>query len=86
MPKAVVWLCLTLMLASAWAAVAHHHADEATSSSCQVCVVAHSVAPATAPPTPKLVYWQRFTVRHQVAEAKQELRTFALYVRPPPIA
>lgn len=83
--KAIAWLCLSLMLASVWTAVTHRHENEASSSSCQVCASAHSVAPAIASPTPKPVFCQVYGVSHHVTDPAQQFLVFALYTRPPPI-
>lgn len=84
--KAIAWFCLVLMIGSAWAAVVHRHANEANSSSCQLCVMAHSLAPASPAPTPRPVLRRVLATRHQVLDAKQSLLVFTLYVRPPPAA
>ena len=84
--KAVAWFCLVLMLGSAWAEVVHRHANEANSASCQLCVAAHSLAPASAARTPKPVLRRVVAVKHQELDAKKFLLAFSLHVRPPPIA
>lgn len=84
--KAAAWLCLLLMLASAWAALVHRHTNEANSSSCQLCIVAHSLAPARAAASPKPVFRRVRVIRHQILDAKQRLLAFSLHVRPPPSA
>jgi hypothetical protein len=42
----VVWLCLSLMLWTAVAESTHNHANKTESSSCSICVAAHSTTPA----------------------------------------
>jgi hypothetical protein len=77
---------MLLMLASAWASVAHRHANEANSSLCQICIAAHSASPTVAALAPKPVFLELLTFTCQVLDAKQHLLAFALSVRPPPIA
>jgi len=84
--KVGAWLCLLLMLASTWAMAVHRHSSEDSTSSCQICVAAHSSAPAVVSVTPKPEFHQVYAVRHQPLDAQQHLVAFALYVRPPPNA
>jgi len=84
--KVIAWSCLVLMIASAWAEVVHRHAKETNSSSCQLCIVAHSLAPASAAPSPRPVFQRVRVTKHQVLDAKHRLLAFSLYVRPPPIS
>jgi hypothetical protein len=83
--KRIAWLCLLLMLWSAIAFAAHHHADGDESAKCSVCVAALSASP-TAPALPsRTIFLAVSTVRTEpVVAAKQRLVAFALTVRPPP--
>lgn len=39
------WLCLSLMVWTVAVESVHHHPNQAGSSSCRICVVAHSTSP-----------------------------------------
>ena len=39
------WLCLSLMVWTVGVESVHHHPNQASSSSCRICVVAHSANP-----------------------------------------
>jgi hypothetical protein len=41
----LAWLCLSLMLWTAVAESTHNHPNQTESSSCSICVVAHSTTP-----------------------------------------
>jgi hypothetical protein len=82
--RPIAWLCLVLIFGSAWAVIAHRHSSEAKSSSCQVCVVAHSCAPASVSPSPRPVFPRIVELGYQIIDAKQRLIPFALSIRPPP--
>jgi len=82
--KRVAWLALVLTLWSAFAFAVHRHSSQDESSSCQVCIAAHSASPTNASPTPKPVFRRVVRFRPRAAAAKQRLEAFALYVRPPP--
>lgn len=40
------WLCLSLMLWTVAAESTHHHPNRTESTSCSICVAAHSASPA----------------------------------------
>jgi len=40
------WLCLSLMLWTVGAESTHHHPNRTESTSCSICVAAHSASPA----------------------------------------
>jgi hypothetical protein len=82
--KRLAWLPLLLTLWSAMAFAVHQHASQEESTTCQVCVAAHSASPAIVPPAPKMVFRRVLASRSRPAAAKQHLKPFALYVRPPP--
>ena len=54
--KRIAWLSLLLTLWSALAFAVHHHSSQDESTTCQVCVAAHSASPTTASPAPKPVF------------------------------
>ena len=78
------WLCLLLILWSAGAVVAHHHAEGAESAKCGVCVAAQSASPAAPVLLPNSIPVVVSPARTEVQSAKQRLETFALATRPPP--
>jgi hypothetical protein len=82
--KVIACLCLSLMLWSALALAMHRHSSEQESHSCQVCVAAHSAAPATIPRVPRPQFRKVLTLKLRPVAAKQRLESFARYVRPPP--
>ncbi|HTC45762.1 MAG TPA: hypothetical protein VK722_00445 [Candidatus Aquilonibacter sp.] len=82
--KRVAWLSLLLTLWSAFAFAVHRHSSQDESTTCQVCVAAHSASPASPSVAPKPVFRRVVTFRPQASRAKQHLAIFALYVRPPP--
>jgi len=78
-------LCLLLIVWSAAAVIAHHHAEGAKSVRCTVCVAAHSTSPAAQTVLPHTTFVPvSFLTSAPVAAAKQRLAVFALTVRPPP--
>ncbi|MFZ1050251.1 MAG: hypothetical protein WBP65_09545 [Candidatus Sulfotelmatobacter sp.] len=82
--KGIAWLSLLLTLWSAVAFAVHRHSSQDESTTCQVCVAAHSASPTNAAPTPKPVFRRVVAFRPRPTAAKQHLVAFALYVRPPP--
>jgi hypothetical protein len=82
--KWIAWLGIVLMVWSALALVSHRHSKEENSSSCQLCVAAHSVAPTKTAPAPKPALQRILTVAHKPVDGSLQLTVFALYVRPPP--
>lgn len=83
--KLIAWLCLLLMLLSAYIFAAHQHSSSSDDAQCTICVVAHSASPASSSTSLTAVFV--LVVAMVVAEAisaKQRLISFALSVRPPP--
>ena len=79
-------LCLLLTVWTAAAVVAHHHANNAESQTCPVCVVARAPAALTAVGSPKPVFLCVSTVLPQTVSAKSRLTPFVPTIRPPPAA
>lgn len=84
--KAKAWLCLLLMLGSAWASAVHNHANEAKAASCQVCVAAHSTVSTRISVCAKPVFRRLHAADTRTLDAQQQLLIFALFIRPPPIS
>jgi len=82
--KRIAWFALLLTLWSAVAFAMHRHSSQDESTTCQVCVAAHSASPSSASPTPKPVFRRVVPFRARATAAKQRLIAFALSVRPPP--
>ena len=82
--KRIAWLSLLLTLWSALAFAVHRHSSQDESTTCKVCVAAHSASPASASPASKPVFRRAIAFRPKPAAAKQRLIPFALCVRPPP--
>ena len=83
--KRVAWLCLLLMLWSAFAFAAHHHSSSDESAACTVCAAAHSFSPILTHKLTQTVFVRVQLIRAvEPVAAKQRLVAFALTVRPPP--
>jgi hypothetical protein len=83
--KQVAWLCLVLLLLSAYGFAAHQHSSSGDETQCTICVVAHSTSPvATTLLTSAFLVLILFVVLAGPVPAKQLLVPFALTVRPPP--
>jgi len=82
--KMAAWLCLLLTVWTAVAVVAHHHANNAESQTCPVCVAARSVAAIVTPHSVKPVFVRLSTVRVEPSFAQHRLPAFACSNRAPP--
>jgi hypothetical protein len=76
------------MLLTIWSAIAfatHQHWGATESSTCTVCIAAHSASPKTTTTTLSSVMFVSVSVfRPEPVATKQRLIAFALSVRPPP--
>jgi hypothetical protein len=80
----LTWFCLSLML---WAAVAestHNHPNQGESSSCSICMVAHSSAPASTSVHVRPVFAAIGLLQEKGEIAKAWLGVFDLGIRGPP--
>jgi hypothetical protein len=84
MSKRIACLCMLLTFWSALAFAAHQHSSATESSTCTVCIAAHSASPQTATILPRVMLVSVATVRPEPVSAKQSLTVFVLCVRPPP--
>jgi hypothetical protein len=84
--KYVVVMCLLLTLWSAMAVVVHHHGNSMESAQCMVCAAAHSASPSVAVQLLHAFFLPVRIVKVQAVSAKGRLVSFALTVRPPPVA
>jgi hypothetical protein len=83
--KRIACLCLLLTLWSAIAFATHQHWGATESSTCPVCIAAHSASPqATTTTFSSVMFVSEPVVRPEPVATKQRLIAFALCVRPPP--
>jgi hypothetical protein len=78
--------CLGLLL-TIWSAIAfatHQHWGATESSTCTVCIAAHSASPQTATTLPRVMFVSVSTFLPEPVSAKPLLTVFVLCVRPPP--
>jgi hypothetical protein len=81
-----VWLCLSLMLWTALAESTHNHPNQTESSSCTICVVAHSTAPAASVCHLRPVFEKVGQLQERDVVAKSRLGVADLDIRGPPAA
>lgn len=82
--KRIACLCVLLTLWSAISFATHQHSNATESSTCTVCIAAHSASPQAATALPSVMFVSVSTFRPEPVSAKQRLTIFVLYVRPPP--
>ena len=83
--KPIAWLCLLLMLVSAYGFAAHQHSSSLDEAQCTVCLVAHSASSVAVYKLPSAIRaLVRLPLPAEPLSAKQRLVPFALTVRPPP--
>jgi len=80
----VAWLCLSLMLWTAVAESTHNHPNKTESSSCSICVVAHSAAPTASSNPARPVFAAIGLLQEEEVIAKARLSVFGLGIRGPP--
>lgn len=81
----VAIVCLLLTVTSSFAAVLHVHSTPAESLNCQVCVLAHSTAPAAIQTAARPTFFRVADILLPELRTRQRLIVFALSVRPPPL-
>jgi hypothetical protein len=84
MLKGMACLCALLTLWSAITFATHQHSSATESSSCTVCVAAHSASPKTTTTLPRVLFVTVSNFRPEPVSVKQRLTVFVLSVRPPP--
>jgi hypothetical protein len=82
--RRIACLCVLLTFWSALAFATHQHWGATESSTCTVCIAAHSASPQTATILPSVMFVSVATVCPEPVSAKQRLTIFVLCVRPPP--
>ena len=86
MTRWLAWLCLSLMLWTAVAESTHNHPNKTESSSCTICVAAHSSAPAASCNHAAPVFTAIGLLQEEEVIAKARLSVFDLGIRGPPTA
>ena len=82
--KRMACLCVLLTLWSAITFATHQHSSATESSSCTVCIAAHSASPKATTKLPRVMFVSVTTVRPEPVLAKQCPAVLVLSVRPPP--
>jgi hypothetical protein len=82
--KRIACLCVLLTIWSAVAFAAHQHSSATESSSCTVCIAAHSASPKATTKLPQVMFVSVSLVRVEPVLAKQCPAVLVLSVRPPP--
>jgi hypothetical protein len=80
----LAWLCLSLTLWAAAAESTHHHANKTESTSCSICVVAHSAAPALRCNPARPVFNLLAFLQAEAVNAKAQFFACELGIRGPP--
>ena len=80
------WLCLSLMLWTVAAESNHHHPNRTESSTCSICVVAHSASPAVSAAQSVPLFAAVGLFREESVMVKARLDFSHLGIRGPPAA
>ncbi len=80
----LTWLCLSLMLWTAVAESTHNHPNKTESTSCSICVVAHSSAPTASSTQARPVFAAVGLLQEEEVIANARLSRFELGSRGPP--
>jgi hypothetical protein len=78
------WLCLSLMLWTAAAESTHNHPNQTESSSCSICVVAHTASPTPSSPNTAPVFAAVGVLQEETTLAKATFDVSYLGIRGPP--
>ncbi len=81
----LAWLCLSLMLWTAAAESVHNHPSQTESSSCSICVVAHTASPAISLAHSAPVFAAVGLLREQDVIAKASFDLADAGIRGPPV-
>lgn len=79
-----VWLCLSLMLWTVAVESTHNHPNKTESSSCSICVVAHSTRPTASSNQARPVFATIGLLQEEEVIAQARLGVFELGIRGPP--
>jgi len=82
--KRMACLCVLLTVWSAITFATHQHSSATESSSCTVCIAAHSASPKTTSKLPRVMFVIVSTFRTEPVLTKQCPAVLVLSVRPPP--
>jgi hypothetical protein len=80
----LAWLCLSLVLWTAVAESTHNHPNKTESTSCSICVVAHSTAPTASASQARPVFAAIGLLQVEEVIAQARLSVFELGIRGPP--
>lgn len=80
----LTWFCLSLMLWAAVAEATHNHPNQSESSSCSICMVAHSTAPTPTCTHAKPVFAAIGLLQEKELLAKARLDISDAGIRGPP--
>jgi hypothetical protein len=79
------WLCLSLMLWTVLAEPTHNHPNRVQSSSCSICMLAHSASPVSTSPARPIFSAIGLPGEEKIL-AEARLEGFELVIRGPPVA
>jgi hypothetical protein len=80
----LAWLCLSLMLWTAVAESTHNHPNQTESSSCSICVAAHTTTPTPICDHARPVFAAVGLLKEEEVIAIARLSVFDLGIRGPP--
>jgi len=80
----LAWFCLSLMLWTAAAESAHHHANKTEPASCSMCVVAHSTSPTASSNHAKPFFIAIGLLQEKETVAKARIHSSDSGIRGPP--
>ena len=82
----VALVCLVLLTLLAVAQVAHVHQNQADAGHCPLCIVMHSVVPATIAAVAIVLVQLGASAPQAVPIALPRQPQFSLFIRPPPVS
>lgn len=80
----LAWLCLSLMLWTAVAESTHNHPNQTESSSCSICVMAHSTVRTASSHQAKPIFATVGLMREEAVLAKAQFSLCDFGIRGPP--
>jgi hypothetical protein len=81
-----VWLCLSLMLWTATVESVHHHPSQTESTSCSICVAAHTTRPTVSSHQARPIFSTVSLLHEEEIIARPRLDAVDLGIRGPPVA
>jgi len=80
----LTWLCLSLMLWTAVAESTHTHPNQSESSSCSICVMAHSTVPTASPHQARPIFTMVGLMQEEQVLPKAQFAVSRFVIRGPP--